>query len=226
MNERTRLDVLLREAGVAAPLAASLAHYGALLLDANRRVNLTGAESAAELLPHLLDSLTAVPYVRAPLVDVGSGGGLPAIPIALASGIPVTTIESTGKKAAFLRAAAAELGLDVTVIAERAENAARQPEFREQFESATARAVSRASTVLELTAPLLRLGGAAVLQRGRMEEREINALADAAPMLGATVEDQVFLEGERRLVIVRKTAPAPGRFPRRPGIPEKRPLCF
>jgi 16S rRNA (guanine527-N7)-methyltransferase len=220
------LEALLAHAGVEAALAARLAQYGALLLEANRRVNLTGAESPGELLPHLLDSLSAVPYVREALVDVGSGGGLPAIPLAIATGISVTMIESTRKKAAFLQRAAEELEVDVCVVGERAETAARRPELRDRFESATARAVSSAPAVLELTVPFLAPGGMAVLQRGKMEQRERNALSDAAPMLGAAVEREIALDGERRIILVRKLALTPERFPRRTGVPEKRPLCF
>lgn len=226
MSERTRLEELLQSAAVDAAVAERLAHYGALLLEANRRVNLTGAESAEDLLPHLVDSLSAAPYVRGPMVDVGSGGGLPAIPLAIGTGIPVTMVESTGKKAAFLRHAAAELDISATVVSERAETAARRAELREQFEFATARAVSGASTVLELVAPFLRVGGLVVMQRGKMEDRERNALADAAPMLGAQIAEEILLDGERRIVLIRKTGSTPERFPRRIGVPEKRPLCL
>lgn len=226
MSERSQLEALLEQAGVDAGLIAPLAHYGSLLLEANRRINLTGAQSPEDLVPHLLDSLTVAPFVRAPLVDVGSGGGLPAIPLCVATGMPVTMIESTQKKAAFLGKAASVLQIEVRIIPERAEMAARRPELREQFESATARAVSSAPTVLELTAPFLCIGGVAVLQRGKIEQRERNALTDAARMLGSEIEAEQTLEGDRRIAIVRKVAPTPERFPRRNGIPEKRPLCF
>src|ERR1700760_3385315 len=77
-----------------------LAEYGASLLLANRRVNLTGAKDVAALLPHLLDSLSVVPYVEGSLVDIGSGGGLPAIPLAIICKVPVTMIDAVGKKTA------------------------------------------------------------------------------------------------------------------------------
>jgi 16S rRNA (guanine527-N7)-methyltransferase len=135
-------------------------------------------------------------------------------------------VESTRKKAAFLERAAQLLGIEARIFAERAETAGRRPELRDAFGSSTARAVSSAPTVLELSAPFLRPGGTAVLQRGNMDERERNALADAAPMLGAAVEREVNLDGERRIVLVRKLTATPPRFPRRIGIPEKRPLCL
>jgi 16S rRNA (guanine527-N7)-methyltransferase len=226
MDERAALEALLTGAGVEARLAGPLAHYGALLLETNRRFNVSGADTPEELLPHILDSLSIVPYVRGPLVDVGSGGGLPAIPLAVATGAEVTLIESTTKKAAFLEAALGTLKLPGRVIPQRAELAGRDPGLREQFACATARAVSSAPTVLELVVPFLRVGGAAVLQRGRLDERERNAVLDAAPMLGSELAREIEIDGDCRILLVKKTAPTPQRFPRRTGIPEKRPLCL
>lgn len=226
MNERETLESMLGEAGVDRTLAQRLAAYGALVLEANRRFNLSGAGAPEELLPHLLDSLTLVPYVRGPMVDVGSGGGLPAIPLALACGTAVTLVESTAKKAAFLDGALESLRLHGKVVPERAEIAGRSPDLREQFETATARAVSTASTVLELTAPFLRVGGDALLQRGRLSDAERNAVMDAAPMLGLAFSREVSLDGDRRILVFHKTEPTPQRFPRRVGVPEKRPLCL
>jgi 16S rRNA (guanine527-N7)-methyltransferase len=174
----------------------------------------------------LLDSLTVVPYVSAPYVDIGSGAGLPAIPAAIAAGIPVTMIETTRKKAQFLQLAMAELQLDGEVIAQRAEVAAHDDTLRERFASATARAVAVAPTVAELALPFLAIGGVAILQRGTMDARERTALEDAALMLGGKVETEHRLAGERRIVLVRKTAATAVRFPRRTGVPEKRPLCY
>jgi 16S rRNA (guanine527-N7)-methyltransferase len=218
----------LREHGVDPALAERLAAYGALLLDANTRVNLTGANDPAALLPHLLDALTLVSFLQpgATLVDVGSGGGLPGIPLAIATGVTVTLVEPIAKKAAFLRDALAASGLPGEALTERAEVVARDPRYREQFDYATARAVSRAPTVAELTLPLLRVGGKALLQRGALEERERRAVEDAAPVLsGALVEERV-LEGERRVLVLEKQRPSSERFPRRNGVPEKRPLCL
>jgi|SRR5579884_305680 len=226
MNERERLAELLSEAGIESRFIPALAHFGELLLETNRRFNLSGADSPEELAPHIVDSVLVAPFVRAPVVDVGSGGGLPAIPIAIVTGAPITMVESTTKKAAFLEAALAQLELHGSVIPERAELAARHADLREQFAGATARAVASAPSVLELTVPFLKVGGVAVLQRGKMDERERNAVGDAAPMLGAEVAEERVLDGGRRLLLIRKVAPTPQRFPRRTGVPEKRPLCY
>jgi 16S rRNA (guanine527-N7)-methyltransferase len=226
MAERDHLNELLRAAGIEAKLIGPLAHFGELLLETNRRFNLTGAATPEDLVPHIVDSLSVVPFVSGPLADVGSGGGLPAIPVAIVTGVSVTLIESTTKKAAFLESLLAQLDLRGRVIPERAELAGRHTDLREQFACATARGVASAPAVLELTLPFVRVGGTAVLQRGKMDERERNAVRDAAPMLGAAVMEEVSLEKDRRMIMVRKLSPTPERFPRRVGIPEKRPLCL
>jgi 16S rRNA (guanine527-N7)-methyltransferase len=225
-DDRAQLTALLESAGVETHLISPLAHFGELLLETNRRFNVSGADTPEELAPHIVDSLSIVKYVEEPLVDVGSGGGLPAIPLAIATGVSVTMVESTTKKAAFLESVLAQLAVRGHVIPERAELAGRHGDLREKFAFATARAVSAAPTVLELTVPFLRIGGVAVLQRGKMDERERNAVADAAPMLGAQLEEEIPLDGDRRVLLLRKVAATPSRFPRRTGIPEKRPLCM
>jgi 16S rRNA (guanine527-N7)-methyltransferase len=207
-------------------LAARLAAYGELLLAANRRLNLTAARTPEAVAEHISDSLTLQAYVSERLVDVGSGGGLPGIPLAIATGAELLLIETTAKKAAFLAEALAELGLAGTVEAERAELVARDPRYREQYGSATARAVASAPAVAELTVPFLRIGGQALLQRGNLDEFERQALTDAAPMLGARFAAERPLEGARRILILEKMEATPQRFPRRAGVPEKRPLCL
>lgn len=213
-------------AGVEEPLATRLGVYAALVLDANRRLNLTGAKTGATFAAHILDGLTLRADVVAPLVDVGSGNGLPGIPLALATGARVVLVEPIKKRARFLEQAVSELGLDGDVIAVRAEDAARDPAYREQFRTATARAVGSAPAVAELTVPFLAIGGRALLQRGSLEQAERNAVADAALVLGAEVVEERPLEGERRVLVLEKRVATSGRFPRKNGIPAKRPLCL
>jgi 16S rRNA (guanine527-N7)-methyltransferase len=216
----------LQAAGVPGELAARLAVYAQLVLEANRRVNLTGAKGGAAFAAHVLDALTLQDDVVGPLIDVGSGNGLPGIPLALATAARVTLLEPIKKRAAFLRSALAALSLDGEVVAERAEEAGRDPTYRERFATATARAVAGAPTVAELTVPFLALTGRALLQRGSLEPPERNALADAALVLGAELVEERGLGGERRLLILEKRAPTSPRFPRKNGVPAKRPLCL
>ena len=216
----------LLAAGVEPRLVTPLAAYARLVLDANRSFNLTGAKTPDAFVPHVIDSLSAAPYAGQTLVDVGSGAGLPAIPIAIATGVPVTLVEASAKKARFLQGALAELGLAGEVVGERAESAGRIPRLRDAFASGTVRAVSAATTVAELLLPFIAPGGVAILQRGAMDERERSALADAALVLGAEVESEHVSGDQRRIVILRKKTATPARFPRRDGIPHKRPLCM
>jgi 16S rRNA (guanine527-N7)-methyltransferase len=202
---------------------AQLGRYIDLLLAENENVNLTGSRDAESVLEHVRDSLTLAPFARGPLVDVGSGGGFPAIPLAIVMGTVVTLIEATAKKARFLEAVVRELGLNAVVIPERAEVAAHDPNLRERFASATARAIGSAPAVLELTMPFLAVGGLALLQRGALPYAERTAAQDAAAALGGgLLEELEVLHG--RLLIIAKRRPTPERFPRRPGLPERRPL--
>jgi 16S rRNA (guanine527-N7)-methyltransferase len=214
----------LTASGVVPELVPRLAAYGALLLGS--AANVTGAKDAAAVAAHLVDSLTLLRYVREPFIDVGTGGGLPGVPVALATGFAGTLLDANAKKTAFLRDAVAALGLDrIAIVTDRAESAARAPGLRERFASATARAVSAAPTVLELVVPFLALGGVAVLQRGAFDAAERAATTDAALVLGAELTDEILVGGERRILIVTKIRPTGDRFPRRNGVPEKRPLC-
>ncbi len=202
---------------------ARLARYVELLLAENEHVNLTGARDAVAVLEHVRDSLTLAPFARGPLVDVGSGGGFPAIPLAIVTGITVTLIEATAKKARFLEAVTRELDLDAVVIAKRAEAAAHDPALRERFASATGRAVAAAPAVLELTLPFLAIGGVALLQRGALEYAERTAAQDAAVALGGGLLEELAVP-RGRVLIVSKRRSTPERFPRRSGLPVRRPL--
>ena len=216
----------LAAAGVDAPLAERLAVYAALVVEGTRRLNLTGAKDGAAFAAHILDALTLRGDVVSPLIDVGSGNGVPGIPLALATGARVVLLEPIKKRAAFLAAALQTLGIDGDAVAERAEDAARDPRYRGAFMTATARAVASAPAVAELAVPFLAVGGKALLQRGSLEAAERNAVADAALVLGAEMVEERPIDGERRLVVLEKRTPTGPRFPRKNGVPAKRPLCL
>lgn len=211
-------------------LGATLGRYLERLLETNRAFNLTAVtEPEAAWHKHILDSLSLVPALRARpelarLIDVGSGGGLPAIPLAIA--LPdrtFTLLEATGKKARFLADVSRELGLDhVRVVEERAESFG-QGEGRARFDAVTARAVSRLPVLLELTLPLVRLHGTALFLKGEQAELEVQEAERALRVLGGA------LRGLERtptgtIVCVEKCAPTPGKYPRRPGEPKRAPL--
>lgn len=225
MTVRERAAANLAATGVDPGIIPQLARYCELVLAANAHFNLTGAAGVREFVPHVIDSLSVLPYLAAPFVDVGSGAGLPGVPAAIGAGLAGTLVESSAKKAAFLRDAVAALGLPLEVVHARAEEAARRPDLRDHFASGTVRAVAAGPAALELLAPFLAVGGLAVLQRGAPERNERDALAGAALMLASRVEREVAVPDDCRLVLVRKIGATPERFPRRTGIPAKRPLC-
>jgi len=221
----SELEALLEPAGLDSRIRGQLARYGMLVLEAGHRFNLSGAKSEVEIGVHLLDSLTVIPHLAEPYVDIGSGAGFPAIPVAIVTGMATTMIEATAKKALFLGSAMDLLGIRGQVIGERAEAAGRRPDLREHFASGTGRALGSAPTVAELLLPFIALNGAAVLQRGKTTAAERQALEDAALMLGGSIEREIPLDAQRRLMVVRKAKATPIRFPRRTGVPAKRPLC-
>jgi 16S rRNA (guanine527-N7)-methyltransferase len=212
-----------------------LRRYGERLLEHNRRVNVTGAADMAELeVRHLLDSLTVVPHLpegTASLIDVGSGGGLPGIPLAIVRPeIAVTLLDSVGKKADVMEAIARELGLaNVAVVNQRAELAGQMWDYRQRFQVAVARAVADLPVLLEFTLPFVRqLGRAIYFKKGDVAAevaRSRRALRSLGGELVAVTPPPLpdLLPGHQ-LIIVEKIAPSKAPYPRRPGIPERRPL--
>jgi len=214
-----------------------LERYVELLLAWNRRVNLTAAASAEELYTrHLLDALSLVPIVEARLipgrlVDVGSGAGLPGVPLAVARPAwRVTLVEATGKKVRFLRAVVAELALDnVQVRHGRAEDVAHERDHREAYDVAVARALAKLPVLLELCLPFVRVGGYVVAPKGPEPDEELRRATRALELLGGHVEEVLpvrlpQVSGTRTVILVRKVRPTPANYPRPPGRPAKRPL--
>jgi len=171
------------------------------------------------------DALTAAAIARelapAAAVDVGSGGGSPGIPLALALAVPVTLLEATRTKCRFLERAVAAVGAPCTVVNARSEEYARG-DGRDRFPLAFARALAPPPVAAELVLPLVAPGGAAILWTGARVDG--GALAETAALVGGAVEAVHEVAPARRLVVLRKAGPTPERFPRRPGIARARPL--
>ncbi len=213
-----------------------LAGFHALLLEANQRMNLTAVRDPDQAWRRMMvDSLTAVPGMPeeegALVIDVGTGGGLPGIPLAIACpGLLVTLLEATGKKAKFVKETAEALGLEnVRVVNGRAETAGRMPAHRQHYDAAICRAVGPMAVLLELCLPLVKVGGKLLAMKGPKAEAELREAGDAMAVLGAgeVALIDAYPEGfENDLVIVSviKDRPTPGEYPRAPGLPKMQPL--
>jgi 16S rRNA (guanine527-N7)-methyltransferase len=181
---------------------------------------------------HIFDSLTLVPILlstidTAPrIIDVGSGGGLPGIPLAIC--LPearVTLLETTGKKARFLDEAVRELGLEnVDVVQERAEIAGHDRDrHREQYDAVIARAVGPLRTLLEITVPFAKSEGIVLAVKGAKAEEEIADAKQALHALHARVVE-VVPTPTGRIVVIEKLRKTPRIYPRRAGEPKRAPL--
>jgi 16S rRNA (guanine527-N7)-methyltransferase len=231
---------------------AAFEHYFRELEEWNRRLNLTAVTGYAEVQQtHFLDSLScllALPQTRGaadipdtmPLqmpasamwvVDVGSGAGFPGIPLkVMLPEIKLTLIEATGKKVGFLQHIVQLLELhNVEVLHARAEEVAHMPNHRERYDLVVARAVARLVVLVEYCLPLCRPGGRVVALKGEDAFQEVDEAARALALLGgaAACVKPVSLPGvwtDHHLVVVDKVSRSPEAYPRRPGVPSKRPL--
>ena len=208
--------------------------YVELLLDANRRLNLTRVvepEAVARL--HLLDALAALPLIDAAnpasAMDLGSGGGVPGLVLALARPkMAWTLVDSVRKKVDSLGAFTAALGLrNVTLLAERAEVLGRG-DHRASFDLVAARACAALPVLAEYTLPLTRVGGELLAWKGPMSEDEAVAGARAAAQLGGgtpeVLSSGIPALGDHVFVRIRKEGATPDAYPRRAGVPARQPL--
>ncbi len=212
----------------------AFARYVAELQTWNTRINLTAWRTADDIWLHLVaDALSLLTvYDLAPgqqAVDVGSGAGIPGVPLHLARPhTPFTLVEAVGKKARFLEHLRATLPAPgLTVLPRRAEEVGQDPAHRERYDLAVARAVAPLPVLLEYLLPLVRVGGVVVAYKGERARQEIAAAARALDLLGGRVLGTHAVPGlpyPRVLVVVEKHQPTPPRYPRRPGRPRKRPL--
>lgn len=208
-----------------------LGRYIELLLEENQRINLTSIREPEEAWRrHVLDALTLLPILAeapagAAAVDVGSGGGAPGLPLAIVSPeMRVALIEATGKKARFLESVIDDLSLaNARVVNERAETAGRNQSHRETYDFALARAIGPLNVALELTLPLVRPGGQALLTKGAKAEEEVAEARGALDRLRGEVAG-VVPSPTGRIVVVDKTGPTPRKYPRRSGEPKRAPL--
>ena len=212
------------------------ATYEDLLIEWNTKFNLTTITDPGEIrVKHFLDSLTCLRVVpeqgNFSLIDIGTGAGFPGIPLKIINpSIKLTLAESIGKKAKFCRIAVEELRLTNTqVITIRAETIGQDQEFRECYDWAIARAVAPLPVLAEYLLPLVRIGGSMLAQKGGDVDIEISQSESAIKTLGGKLDSVIPISlpngmGERTLIHIRKITPTPEKYPRRPGVPKKKPL--
>jgi len=207
----------------------------------NERFNLTAiTEFEPVQIRHFLDSLSCLlaeetrkalnrPDARA--IDVGSGAGFPGLPLKLiCPSLRLTLLEATGKKVTFLKHLVELLELQrVSAVHARAEELAHDPTHRAGYDLVLARAVAELPVVVEYTLPFCRVGGWLVAQKGEAGAAEAWSAEAAIQLLGGELRRVVLVElpglpEDRSLVVVEKVGPTPDRYPRRPGMPGKRPL--
>jgi len=214
----------------------ALQTYADLLAQWNQKVNLTAITSPEEIRrKHFLDSLSCLLVMKgtpsARLIDIGTGAGFPGLPLKiLQPEMQLTLVESVGKKTNFLSIVVQELGLEqVEIITDRAETIGQAPAHRESYDWAVARAVAGLPVLVEYLLPLVRVGGSILAQKGESAIEELNAAQRAIAKLGGLTRKPlpISLPGvpeKRYLLVIEKVRPTPAAYPRRVGIPTKRPL--
>ena len=210
--------------------------YFETLVEWNEKMNLTAITDKAEVyLKHFYDSITASFYFDFTkpfhLCDVGAGAGFPSIPLKIVyPHIEVTIVDSLNKRISFLNHLAKELKLEkVHFIHDRAETFGVNPEFRENFDVVTARAVARMSVLSEFCLPLVKVGGHFIAMKAAHAKDELGMGQKAITTLGGKLEEMFTFtlpmeESERNILIIKKEKQTPKKYPRKPGTPGKTPI--
>lgn len=216
------------------------------MLDVNKTHNLTAITDPAQAwMKHIFDAMTLVPVIASiseaasdrdglaladagprTLVDIGSGGGVPGIPLAIVvPEIRMTLVEATGKKVLFLREVIAELGLkNVEVLQDRAERLGQDHrQHRERYDLGTARALGHLAVVAELLGPLVKPGGTIVAVKGQKADQELQEAHQALGLIGLR-HTETLPTPTGRLVVLEKTIRTPRLYPRKDGEPARLPL--
>jgi 16S rRNA (guanine527-N7)-methyltransferase len=207
--------------------------YGDLLLEWNKKINLTRIVDPQEIiLKHFLDSLAVSRYLEgSKMADIGTGAGFPGIPLKIVQpGLKLYLVDSLNKRLDFLREIVLRLGLpEVEIIHKRVEEMARNKQYRAKFDIVTARALARLPVLLEYAVPLLKVKGIFIAMKGSQVEDELAEAKSALLKLGAEAVkvDKFSLSAgaeHRSIVKIRKILATPDEYPRKPGIPTKYPI--
>ncbi len=208
--------------------------YYKALKEWNRKINLTSLEGEEEIiLKHFIDSLACIIPIKneniEKIIDIGTGAGFPGVPIKIYNEkYKLTLLESQKKKILFLEELTKILNLpEVEILWDRAENLGKDPKYREQFDLALARGVAKPNIVLEYALPFVKIGGIFLGQATSNNITEWDNTKKVIEILGGEIEEKIevnFNNITRIFLKIRKKNNTPEKYPRRPGIPEKRPL--
>ncbi len=236
MESRQLLYIGLKEKGfnLTDEQIFSLMEYMNLVLEANKKFNLTAIEEENEFITkHFLDSIFMYDNSQEEMLvaDMGTGGGFPGIPLKIVHPKwEMTFIDSTEKKLKFIEAACIKLGIEnVEFVHSRAEDVGRANEHREKYDLVFSRAVAPMNVLSEYCLPLTRLGGKFIASKGPKYQEELEDAKKAVEVLGGKVDSisKIMMPYEdivRYLVICKKIKKTPLKYPRRQGVPSKKPL--
>ena len=215
--------------------------YLELLIQWNQKINLTSLKTPQEIIiKHFLDSISCIKVItkyinieEISIIDVGTGAGFPGIPIKITCpSIRLYLLEARKKKTIFLEKIIEEMNFQqVEILDGRAEAFGKCPNYREKYDIALSRAVAPLNTLSEYCLPLVRVGGLFIAQKGRSYNEEIDKALKTVQLLGGEligVENVriPFINQERYLLVIKKIKGTPLKYPRKEGLPQKRPLYF
>lgn len=210
--------------------------YQELLVEWNQKMNLTALTEPKDVaIKHMIDSVSVYDEKwfseGMSVIDVGTGAGFPGLPLKiLCPSLKVTLLDSLNKRVKFLETVVSELGLsDIVCVHARAEEAARQKQYREKFDAVVSRAVARLPILAEYDLPFVRVGGFFAAMKGAKYEEEAQEAKKAVKLLGGgePVLREIKLPGledKRGIIYIRKEKKTPSVYPRKAGTPEKNPI--
>ena len=204
--------------------------YYEMLIERNNVMNLTAVtDPEGVVLRHFADSILPMGAIRegASVIDVGTGAGLPGVPLKIMRpDIKLTLLDSLNKRIAFLDEVNAALSLGALTVHARAEDGGRDKKLREGFDHALSRAVAELRIVAEWTLPFVKVGGSSIMYKGPGASEELVNAGNALKVLNAEANILKYEPewGERNIVIAEKTAPTPAKYPRKAGTAAKSPL--
>jgi 16S rRNA (guanine527-N7)-methyltransferase len=212
--------------------------YLELLQETNKTTNIVSNSEARQIIwTHFIDSIAIPPVIHAlftekrqlSLLDIGTGGGFPGIPLKIIyPSLKLSLMEATNKKVEFLKEVAKKLSLEnISIIWGRAEEFGQEEQYRDQYEIVVARALAELNILVELAMPFLKKQGVFVAYKGPKYKEELAMAVKAIFIMGGEVQDIIESDitgAKRAFIVIKKVSDAPAKYPRRPGMPQKRPI--